>query len=116
MEKMRVSFARDLKNIDFQGLITDLDIFLKSKNLNNSVLQYAAERISHHRKKLCLIKNLRPAHPLTRQIQEKVRTRTEYLAYFRSIIDANFLTYIPENRVAADTLKFCCLLARTKMF
>ena len=106
MKKMHVSFVRDLKNIDFQGLITSLDILLKSKNLNNSLLQDAAESISHHRKKLCLIKNLKPAHPLTRQIKEKVHTRTEYLAYFRMTIDANLKTYIPENRVAASTLKF----------
>ena len=106
MEKMHVSFARDLKNIDFQELITSLDILLKNKNLNNSQLQDVVENISHQRKKLCLIKNLKPAHPLTRQIKEKVHTRTEYLASLRMKIDSDLKTYIPENRVAASTLKF----------
>ena len=106
MEKMYISFLKDLKNPEFHELFSQIDARLDDENFENSPLQELAKKIKHHNKQLLLLKHAKPGHPLTAVINEKIRTRTEYLAFLRMTVDANMLTYIPENRVAAAKLKF----------
>ena len=106
MEKMYISFLKDLKNPEFHALFSQIDARLDDENFENSPLQELAKRIKHHNKQLLLLKHARPGHPLTAVINEKIRTRTEYLSCLRLTVESALVTYIPENRAAAAKLKF----------
>lgn len=105
MEKMYHSFVKDLKNVEFHELFILLSNYLNSKKLEGTILQKPVKKIDFHRNKLILLKHAKPGHPLTRVINKKLRIRTEYLVYFRMTINANLLSYVPENRIAASKLK-----------
>lgn len=105
MQKMHISFIKDLKNFEFAQLFSHLDARLDEENFESSVLQKTTKKVKSHVEKLVLLKHANPSHPLTTVINDKLRTRTDYLACMRMKIDANLLSNIPEERVAADTLK-----------
>ena len=105
MKKIYTSFTKDLRNYEFYELFSYLDRQLDKVDSDNAILQKAAKKINHHHKQLILLKHAKPGHPLTAIINEKVRTRTEHLAYLRMRIDAGLISYLPQERLAATRLK-----------
>lgn len=105
MEKMHISFIKDLKNSEFYSLFDSLKSLLDENVSNNVSLVQAAERIKNHREKLILLRNTKLRHHLTQIINTKVHNRTEYLACLRMKIEANLLSHKLEERIAAERLK-----------
>ena len=106
MEKIHVSFIKDLRNREFSHLISDVsEISAESKCKNSSFIK-ATNNLQSHYKKLLQLKDTKPSHHLTEVINKKVRNRTEYLACLRMRIRAALLSPIPEERIAAKRLKF----------
>ncbi|NLZ94883.1 MAG: hypothetical protein GX921_03540, partial [Bacteroidales bacterium] len=106
MEKIHVSFIKDLRNREFSHLISDVsEISAESKCKNSSFIK-ATNNLQSHYKKLLQLKDTKPSHYLTEVINKKVRNRTEYLACLRMRIRAALLSPIPEERIAAKRLKF----------
>lgn len=105
MQKMHISFIKDLKNAEFYELFVYLDLILDAKESKDNQLKQVVGRIKNHRNKLGLLRDTKPRHHLTGIINTKVRNRTEYLACLRMKIEADLLSPIPEMRVAANRLK-----------
>ena len=105
MQKMHISFIKDLKNAEFYELFVYLDLILDTKETQNNQLKQVVGRIKSHRPKLGLLRDTNPRHHLTEIINTKVRNRTEYLACLRMKIEANLLSPISEERIAARRLK-----------
>ena len=106
MEKIHVSFVKDLRNREF-SLLTDniAEIVAKSTSENES-LKKATQNLQSHYKKLLQLKDTKPRHYLTRIIKEKVDNRTEYLVCLRMSIESLLLSPIPQERVAANRLMY----------
>ena len=110
MEKMHISFIKDLKNWEFQQLFSHLNTALDDLTLNetrstNTLLLEVAADLKPHVKSLLLLKHTNLSHPLTAVLKNKQRLRTQYLASFRLAIETGLLWYTPEVRLAAATLK-----------
>ncbi len=105
MEKIHISFIKDLKNKQFFSLFIYLRELLDENKSDNATLNQAGERVKSHHDKLLLLQDTKLRHPLTEVINTKVRNRTEYLACLRMLIEAKLLSHIPEERVAATRLK-----------
>ena len=105
MEKLHISFMTNLRNKEFFALFSLLESVLKENRTENTSLIQVTERIESHRKELLLIKDTKRRHHLTKVISNQVHSRTEYLTCLRMKIDAELLSHIPENRIAADRLK-----------
>lgn len=105
MQKMHISFIKDLKNYEFYELFVYLGLTLDTKEIENNQLKQVVGRIKNHRDKLRLLCDTKPRHHLTEIINTKVRNRTEYLACLRMKIEVDLLSPIPEMRVAAKRLK-----------
>ena len=106
MEKMYVSFVKDLRNYEFISLFSNLNRLLAKVTIDDDYLQKRIERIKYHDKQLLQLKPATSAHPLTAVINEKVATRTKYLARLRMRIESDLLSNIPEERVAAERLTY----------
>ena len=105
MEKIHISFIKDLKNKQFFALFIYLRELLDEHTSEFATLNQAGERIKSHHENLLLLQDTKLRHPLTEVINTKVRNRTEYLACLRMTIEAKLLSHIPEERVAATRLK-----------
>lgn len=105
MQKMHISFIRDLKNSEFFELFNYLNTELNSQKFKDKQLRQIAARMKKHRDKLLLIRDTKPRHKLTEVINQNVRNRTEYLACLRLSIEAALMSPIPEKRIAAKGLK-----------
>lgn len=106
MEKIHVSFIKDLRNREFSELIRNLgDLFAKIESENSSLIK-ATKRLQSHKKELLKLKDTKPRHYLTRIINEKVNNRTEYLSCLRMRIEAALMSPLPEERVAAEKLMY----------
>ena len=105
MEKMHISFIKDLRNIEFLALVQLLVMVLDSNKIDNINLKEATDRIKKQKKGLLLLRNTKLRHPLTRVINQKVNTRTEYLKCLRMKVDADIFSPKPEKRIAAERLK-----------
>lgn len=106
MEKMYISFTKELRNIDFNIVFESLARILHNKNIDTPLTTKAAKRIKFHSKELLLLKHSIPDTRLTQIINEKLHLRTKYLASLRMEIKAKQITYLPEKRKAADRLMF----------
>lgn len=104
MEKMHISFIKDLKNREFYVLFNSLEDLLNENGGEDAIIARAAEKIKSHHKQLILLRDNKPCHHLTRVINTKVRNRTEYLACLRMKIEASLLSHKTEERVAAKRL------------
>lgn len=105
MQKMHISFVKDLKNYEFCELFHQLSNALTSQGVEDKQLKQVVGIIQKHHHKLLLIRDTKPRHRLTEIINAKVRSRTEYLACLRLKIEANLLSPIHEERIAAKRLK-----------
>ena len=106
MEKMHVSFVKDLRNREFSLLIDSTAELVAVKMSENESLKKATENLQSHNKKLLQLKDTKPRHYLTRIIKEKVDNRTEYLVGLRMRIESALLSPIPQERVAAERLMY----------
>lgn len=105
MEKVHMSFMKELRNISFFALFELLIKRVDAEKTENATLKKATERMKKHNKELTLLRETKPRHPLTQVITKKVRNRTEYLACLRLKVDANLLSHKPDERIAAERLK-----------
>lgn len=105
MEKLHISFIKDLKNSEFYLLFKLLQDLLDKNTSDNATLKRATEKIKSHQDKLVKLRDTKPRHYLTKVIKTKVQNRTEYLACLRLRIDAALLSPIPEERIAGERLK-----------
>lgn len=106
MQKMHISFLKELRNFEFYDLFVTIDLNLDNGKIKeNSFLHQAAKTIKDKRKQLLLLKHANLAHPLTKVINDKVQPRTEYLACLRMRINAGLLSHLPEERAAGGVLK-----------
>ena len=107
MKKMYISFVKDLRNYEFIELFSILNRRLDKVTINNGYLQERIETIKHHKKQLIQLKPAATSgHPLTAVIDEKVRTRTKYLARLRMRIESDLFSNLPEERIAAERLTY----------
>lgn len=106
MEKIHVSFTKDLRNREFSLLIDNVcEILVNSKCKNTSLIK-ATRNLQSHYKELLQLKDSKPRHYLTRIINEKVHNRTEYLACLRMSIESALLSPDPQKRIAANRLLY----------
>lgn len=106
MQKMHISFLKELRNFEFSDFFDAIDLKLDHLNVEEHIyLQQIVEVIKDTRKQLLMLKHSNLGHPLTKVINDKVQARTEYLACLRMKIDAELRSHLPENRVAAKPLK-----------
>lgn len=106
MEKMYISFTKELRNILFRALFMSLDDLLDSDNANTPLTAEVAKRIKIRSKELQQLRIGKQDTQLTKKINEKLRIRTKYLASLRMELKAKQITYLQEKRKAADTLIF----------
>lgn len=106
MEKIYISFTKELRNILFGALFMSLDHLLDSKNVNTPVTAEVAKRIKIRTKELEQLRIGKQDTQLTKKINEKLHIRTKYLASLRMKIKAKQITYLPQKRKAADRLIF----------
>ena len=104
MEKIHISFMKDLFNIEFGGLYKLIAEVKLWDNIDNPSLKQIRAIIKEQSKELVLLRNMKLRHPLTEEIQEKMRTRNEYLRCLRMRIEAAMLSHRPEERIAAKRL------------
>lgn len=104
MEKMHVSFSKDLRNYEFSLLISNIGNLIAKSESENSSLQKAATNLQSHQGKLLQLKDTKPSHYLTEVINKKVHNRTEYLIYLRYRIEGALKSPFPQERVAAKRL------------
>lgn len=104
MKKMYISFAKELRNIEFRSLFNSLDNLLNRKKTDTPLIIEAAKRIKVQNEKLRQLKFSKPDKQLTNNINEKLHRRTKYLASFRMELKAKQINYLPENRKAANKL------------
>ena len=106
MEKIHVSFVKDLRNREFSLLINTIaETLAKSKSENKS-LKKATKNLQSHNKKLLKLKDTKPRHHLTRIIKEKVQKRTDCLVCLRMRIESSLLSPIAQERIAAERLMY----------
>ena len=105
MEKIHISFMKDLKNIEFGELFDIVSTIVAAEKIGLSYLTMACEQLQPHTQDLLKLRNQKIKHPLTQIIREQVSIRTEYLAGLRMSIDAKMMWHKPEERIAAQLLQ-----------
>ena len=105
MEKIHISFMKDLRNIEFGELFDIVSTIVTAENIGLSNLTMACEHLQPHAQELMKMNNQKIKHPLTQIIREQVNTRTEYLAGLRMTVDAKMMWHKPEQRLAAERLQ-----------
>lgn len=106
MEKIHISFMKDLRNIEFGELFDIVSTIVAAENIGLPTLTMACKQLQPHTHELMKMNNQKIKHPLTPIIGEQVKTRTEYLAALRMVVDAKMMWHKPEERVAAERLQF----------
>ena len=106
MEKIHVSFIKDLRNREFSLLIDTIAGIVAESTRENESLKKATKNLQSHYKSLLQLKDTKPRHYLTRIIKEKVDNRTEYLVGLRMRIESALFSPIPKERVAAERLMY----------
>ena len=106
MEKIHVSFVKDLRNREFSLLIDTVAEIVAESTSENKSLKKVTEKLQSHDKKLLQLKDTKPRHYLTRIIKEKVDNRTDYLVCLRMRIESSLLSPIAQERVAAERLLY----------
>lgn len=106
MEKIHVSFVKDLRNREFSLLIDNTAELLANSKSENESLKKATRNLQSHHKKLLQLKDTKPRHYLTRIIKEKVQKRTDCLVCLRMRIESSLLSPIPQERIAAERLLY----------
>ncbi len=105
MQKVHFSFVKDLKNFEFKELFVNIVTNIDNANIENDTIQALNTVLKSHIKPLRKLKSTNTSHPLTAVLNEKLATRTKCLSALRMAIDTSLLWYVPEVRVAAETLK-----------
>ena len=105
MEKLHVSFMRDLLNIEFEGLYFDIIKLMEIKQVDDSNINIAFERVKPHVEKFDALRN-RQRHPLSTLNKKLTRMRTDYLISLRLRVESYMRSHIPEERVAAERIYF----------
>ena len=105
MQKLPISFMKDLKNIEFEELFDIISTIIATDKIGLPLLTMACEQLQPHAQELLKMNNQKIKHPLTQILSEQVKTRTEYLACLRMTIDAKMMCHKPTERVAAKYLE-----------
>ena len=116
MEKMHVSFIKDLRNYEFSLLISNIGNLIAKSESENSSLQKAATNLQSHHNELLQLKDTKPSHYLTEVINKKVHNRTEHLIYLRYRIEGALKSPFPQERVAAKRLMYWIDPYRKELF
>ncbi|NLA63805.1 MAG: hypothetical protein GX857_11455, partial [Bacteroidales bacterium] len=106
MEKIHVSFIKDLRNREFSLLIDTTAEIVAESTFENESLKKATKNLQSHEKKLLQLKDTKPRHYLTRIIKEKVQKRTDCLVCLRMRIESSLISPIAQERIAAERLMY----------
>ena len=105
MEKLHISFMRELINIDFEGIYWDIIKLMKKKKVDDINIQLAFARVKPHVKKFDALRN-RQRNENSILNEQLTRTRTDYLISLRLRVHSYMRSHIPEERVAAKRINF----------
>ena len=107
MQGLHISFMRDLKNIDFEGLYKNIILMMeRQQHVDDPVIQVAFDRLKPHVPKFndALRTRVRNEHSI--ENDDLTKTRTEYLISLRRRVKSYLLSHIPKDRVAAKHIYF----------
>lgn len=107
MQGLHISFMRDLKNIDFEGLYKNIILMMeRQQHVDDPVIQVAFDRLKPHVAKFndALRTRVRNEHSI--ENDDLTKTRTEYLISLRRRVKSYLLSHIPKDRVAAKHIYF----------
>ena len=105
MEKLHVSFMRDLINIDFERVYFLLIEVMDNAQVDEPDIQYAYAQIKPHVNKFDALRD-RTRNKLCILNEKLTRTRTDYLISLRLRVKSYMRSHIPEERVAAERIYF----------
>lgn len=105
MEKIHISFMKDLRNNEFGELFDIISTIVVTEKIELLPLTIACERLHPHSQELLKMNNQKIKHPLTKLIRDQVNTRTEFLSCLRMTVDAKMMWHKTEQRVAAARLQ-----------
>ena len=105
MEKIHISFMKDLRNNEFGELFDIISTIVVTEKIELLPLTIACERLNPHSQELLKMNSQKLKHPLTKLIRDQVNTRTEFLSCLRMTVDAKMMWHKSEQRVAAARLQ-----------
>lgn len=105
MEKLHISFMKNLRNFEFGELFEAISNSIAKENIEIPAITNAWERLQPHSKELLKMNHVKLRHPLTKLIQKQVKTRTEYLICLRLTIESKTFSHRPEERTTAKLLQ-----------
>ncbi len=105
MQRLHVSFMRDLKNIDFEGLYKNIILMMENQqHVDDPIIQMAFDRLKPHVPKFNDALRTRMRNEYSVENDDLTKTRTEYLISLRRRVKSYLLSHLPQDRIAAKNI------------